>query len=272
MNGTDRPPGGSALASLRRRAAAAAVAAVCSTLGVAVLVRSVSGTGAAIRWSATAGVVLLPVFWLLVSRLDANRRPDGARLLPRFGVGNALTLVRGVLLAWVAGFLLLAWRGGPLAWWPAAAYGTAAGLDYVDGILARRFGRETVLGARLDTSFDALGLLVAPLVGVAAGALPAWYLSASAARYAFVAGIRLRERRGLPVYELPPRRSRRFLAGLQMAFVAAALSPALRGAAVTAGAALFGGAFLLGFARDWLAVTGRLGSSGRSERDEQPAD
>ncbi|WP_129116957.1 CDP-alcohol phosphatidyltransferase family protein [Halegenticoccus tardaugens] len=261
----------SARASLRRRAALLATVAACLTLAVAGTFRLAVGAAAAARWLGLAGVVLAAEGLLVGRRLDANRRRDGDALLPRFGLGTDLTLCRGVLLSWLAGFLLLDWTGGALRWVPALLYGAAVVLDYADGTVARRAGRETVLGARLDTSFDALGLLVAPSVAVVAGALPVPYLSVSAARYLFVAGIRLRERRGLPVYDLPPRRSRRALAGLQMAFVAAALSPALAGAPATAGAALFGGAFLLGFVRDWFLVTGRLGPTERTDRDRQPA-
>lgn len=241
------------------------------------LSRSVVDTEA-VRWTALAVVALSVVFGNLVVRLDDNHAPgDDTVPDPRFGVANHVTLGRGVLVAWVAGFLVVAWteRSGWLAWLPALLYGAAAALDAVDGALARRADRVTVLGERLDMAFDAFGLLVASVVAVLAGQLPWWYLSVSFARYVFVAGIRLREYRALSVADLPQRTSRRVLAGLQMAFVAVALSPLVSPTLGRVGAAVFGGAVLAGFVRDWLYVSGRLvdeRTDDDTDGDEQFAD
>ena len=68
------------------------------------------------------------------------------------------------------------------------------------------------------------------------------------------------------------------LAGLQMAFVAVALTPVVSPALGRVGAGLFGGAVLAGFVRDWLYVSGRLveegtgGADGDGDTDEQLAD
>lgn len=267
---------------LRRRTAALAVAAAVATLVAGWLAVRLLGVAGATRWTLVAGVALLVVVGLLAVRLDENHPPqedgtgDSRSPAPTLGPATHVTVGRGVLLAWVAGFLAVTWAALPTwaLWLPALGYGAAAALDAVDGAVARRTGRVTRLGARLDMSFDALGLFVAPLVGVVAGQLPWWYLSVGAARYVFVAGIRVRERRDLPVFDLPPRASRRVLAGLQMAFVAVALTPVVSPAAGTVGAALFGGALLGGFARDWCYVSGRLEDTETREaaEAEQPAD
>ncbi|SDM21769.1 CDP-diacylglycerol--glycerol-3-phosphate 3-phosphatidyltransferase [Halogranum gelatinilyticum] len=266
---------------LRRRTAVLAAVSLAATLAVGWLAVRVVGVAGAVRWTLVASATLLLVVGLLATRLDDNRPvaeregTDGGQLAPTLGPATHVTVGRGVLLAWVAGCFALAWATLPAwtLWLPALGHGAAAALDAVDGALARRTRRVTRLGARLDLSFDALGLLVAPLVGVVAGQLPWWYLSVGLARYGFVAGIRLREYRGLPVYELPTRASRRLLAGLQMAFVAVALTPLVPPAAGTVGAALFGGALLAGFVRDWGYVSGRLADAetGETADAERPA-
>jgi CDP-diacylglycerol--glycerol-3-phosphate 3-phosphatidyltransferase len=248
----------SALTSLRRRVALLSLVAVTLTVAGYGLLRTFWDPLAAGRWLVPAGVVLGVELVLLSTSLDANHRHEEDRLLPEFGPGNLVTVARGVLLAWVAGFVAIAWADRALAWLPAVLYGLAAALDFADGTLARATDRVTVLGERLDLEFDALGLLVAPVVGVVAAQLPLWYVSVGLARYLFVGGLALRERRGLSTYDLPPRRSRRVMAGLQMAFVPAALSPTVALRTAELGALLVGVPVLLGFVRDWLYATGRL--------------
>ncbi|WP_224336960.1 CDP-alcohol phosphatidyltransferase family protein [Haloprofundus halobius] len=251
----------SALASLRRRLGGFAGVAALSTLfvgGVLSTTRAVATTTVG-RWFCVAAVVLALELGWTARHLGRNRR-TGEALFTRLGAGTLVTLGRGVLLAWVAAFVVVDWpTSTALLWIPAVLYGTAAVLDAVDGALARRTDRVTELGASLDLEYDALGVLVACSVGVVAGLLPVWYLSVGLARYAFGLGRYLRRRRGAPVHDLPPRVSRRLLAGLQMAFLAVALSPLVGPAVRTTGATVFGGALLLGFARDWLYVSGRVG-------------
>jgi CDP-diacylglycerol--glycerol-3-phosphate 3-phosphatidyltransferase len=68
----------------------------------------------------------------------------------------------------------------------------------------------------------------------------------------------LRRRLGKPVYELPPSPSRRFFAGLQMCLTFFLLWPVFTPPGTAFAAALFSLPFLVGFARDWLAVSGVL--------------
>ena len=113
-----------------------------------------------------AGVVLaygLGVCWV---KLDQNHRPGESTLLPVLGLGNNLTLFRGLVLSLLAGFLFLPRPAhGLLAWTPAILYTTLAVLDYLDGYVARVTNQATKLGEILDGVFDALGLLIA--VGLA---------------------------------------------------------------------------------------------------------
>ncbi|WP_157972629.1 CDP-alcohol phosphatidyltransferase family protein [Haloprofundus halophilus] len=261
MSGSNRVRRESALASLRRRLGGFASVAALATLFVAsALSTTRAATTAAVgTWFLVAAAVLAVELWWALRQLDRNRRA-GETLFARLGAGNLVTLGRGVLLAWVAAFVVVDWaETAALLWIPAALYGTAAALDLLDGTLARRNDRVTGFGTTLDLEYDALGVLVACSVGVAAGLLPVWYLPVGFARYAFGLARDLRRRRGAPVYDLPPRVGRRLLAGLQMAFLAVALSPVPDQRARAVGAVAFGGALLLGFARDWLYVSGRVG-------------
>ncbi|HSF19394.1 MAG TPA: CDP-alcohol phosphatidyltransferase family protein [Vicinamibacteria bacterium] len=158
-----------------------------------------------------------------------------------------LTLLRGWLVAFTAGTIV------PTAEYAAAAYTVAVVLDDLDGRLARRFGLTTASGARLDLEIDALGILVASGGGVLLGKLPVWYLAIGLARYAFVAGVSLVK----GARSLDSNRLRRFLAGCQMGFLAAALWPQVPVDLTRMAAYLFGGATLVMFARDWRFATSK---------------
>lgn len=201
------------------------------------------------------------VLWQCHKRLHLNCSPDDGKRYVGLGHGNRITLLRGLFIAATAGFLAIAlievrpW----LLYVPAALYSLAALGDWLDGYMARRQQQTTRLGVELDTALDAFGLLVAPLLAVLYDKLHISYLLVSIAYYLFQWGIHWRQQRGKPVYPLPPSRLRRHLAGIQMALVAIALWPPLPAEMTRiAGMALMI-PLLLGFCRDWLHVSGRLG-------------
>lgn len=242
-------------------AVAAAVTLVAAILGMAWL----ADHPVAARWAVPTAGVLAFELWFLRRHLGENHADDerGAATAghsgdSRLGLANAVTLFRGGLFAGVAGFAVIA-PAPVYGWFPALLYGAGCTLDAVDGALARSRGRTTVLGARLDMAFDTLGFLVAPIVAVLWGRLPIWYLSLSLARYLFKAGRGWRRRRGLAVFELPSSRLRRPLAGVQMIFIAFALTPILPGRAIDPLAAVVLAPSLAVFLRDYLVVSGRLG-------------
>lgn len=240
------------------------------------------------RWALTAGLgaasllvgaaILLAGFdpdrvgrWLLVSsavfgyqvmfvglRLHLNRRQGEAHLLGELGPGNALTLARGVLLAMLAGFVVLPWPPGALAWAPAILYMTADVADYFDGYLARISRHATQLGQAIDMEFDALGLLVGLGVAIHLGQLPLAFLAFGAARYAFVLGLWILERMGRQARPLPDSVSRRPIAGLTMAFASAVLWPIVIPPVAALAGVLFAVPFAASFGRDWLVVSGVL--------------
>jgi CDP-diacylglycerol--glycerol-3-phosphate 3-phosphatidyltransferase len=259
--------------ALRRRWWLTASLFVAAAMLLAHLVALAFEPRTGVLWLAGSTPVLAYQLWFLRRTLDRNRPPDaaGRSLAPTLGLANGVTLGRGWLYAGLAGFLLVvppvdsAWR-----WLPLLCYGGGAALDFVDGAVARTVGRRSELGRKLDMAFDTVGFVVAPLVGVAWGRLPVWYLALSAARYLFKAGRGWRRYRGRPVYDLPPSRVRRPLAALQMAFITLALLPVVPPAVVASLAAVVVTPSLLVFVRDYLAVSGRLGRGSEPSARSEP--
>lgn len=210
------------------------------------------------RWLIFSGLALAYCLWVLWRSLPANHRRGEDRLLPRLGPGNQLTLLRGLFIGLTAGFLFAPWPMGALAWVIVLLYTVADVADYFDGYIARINNFSTELGGRLDMEYDALGLLVVSLLGVWYGQLPWWYLSIGLARYLFVFGLWWRERRGLPVHDIPSSVHRRIVAGVQMGFMSVVLWPIAPAAGTQLVGTVIALPVLLGFLRDWLIASGRL--------------
>lgn len=221
------------------------------------------------RWLALSGIVLAYGLWILWRNLSANHRPGETELLPTFGPGNALTLLRGLCIGLLAGFLFGPWPMGALAWVIVLLYTVTDIADYFDGYLARRADHVTELGGVLDMEFDGLGTLVVILLAVSFGQLPNWYLALGLARYLFIFGLWLRRRLGRPIDDMAPSVHRRVFAGFQMGFLSVVLWPILpRPMAVIAGT-LFAAATGAGFLRDWLVVSGIFDPAGDRYRRVQ---
>ena len=230
-------------------------------LGTLGLGACTSLVGRSFTWHETARYAAgaLAVWLVVVVIFSRLYRREGA---PVLGAATAVTLGRGALLSALAGFVLLPSAGlaGALAWVPGLLYTAAALSDLLDGYLARRWGQESALGAALDVALDALGLLVGPVVAVALGKLPPWYLLVGATYYLFHGGLWLRGRLGLPVTleRLRPSRLTRMYAGYQMGLVATVLFPVVGPPGTWIAATAFMAPNLTLFARDWLVTTGRL--------------
>ncbi len=250
--------GSSGLAVLRRRWVQLSLAAATTVAGCLLLLEGVLGLPEAIRWGFASGVTLAYLLWLLWRNLPLNRRHGETGILPTLGAGTGLSLLRGLCIALLAGFLTLPRPLGLIAWAPAILYTVGDLTDYFDGYLARLQNHVTLLGERLDLELDALGLLAATLLAIHYGSLPWWFLILGLARYAFVAGLWLLERRGSTIQPLPPSGRRRAVAGLTMGFMSAMLWPIVKPPATTLAGILFGAPFLAGFVRDWLVVSGAL--------------
>ncbi len=219
-------------------------------------------------WPLLAGLLLASYFLFhLYRHLECNRGlQEGARRLPTLGAANWLTLGRGSAVVSLTGFLPAATVQEPslvAAWAPGLLYLGLSAADLLDGWIARRQGRETLLGQELDMTVDAAGLLVASLLAVLLGRLPALYLLVGLAYYLFRCGIRLRQRRSLPLVTLQPRPYARIIAGFQMGLVGVALLPLVPAPFTRTAALLFMAPLLAGFIRDWLVVSTRLATDQR---------
>lgn len=253
-----------ALAALRERWVGLVGVHILALVGGFVGLRAGPGPAYARRWLPLSAAVSAYQLWFVWRRLSQNHRAGEAQLLPVFGSGNALSMLRGLLLALVAGFLPAPRPEGAVAWAPAFLYTLAGVADYFDGYLARLGDHATRLGEALDIELDALGILVIVALAIHLGSLPLWFLPIGLARYAFLFGRWLRRRMGKPLADLPPSVSRRPIAGLTMGFLSAMLWPIMRQPVTTIAGVLFGLPFAAGFCRDWLVVSGVIDPS--SER------
>jgi CDP-diacylglycerol--glycerol-3-phosphate 3-phosphatidyltransferase len=204
----------------------------------------------------------LPTWLFLVVSLTRVRRqhsPLAHRNAPvaELSAATWVTIGRGFLVSLVAGFALGPKPADHALWLAGGLYTLAALGDRLDGALARRTGRASVMGAALDVTTDAVGLLVAPLVAVRGGRLPPWYLALALAYPAFHLAVAWRRARGLPVFveRLRPDPRARLFAGLQMAVVAASLFPVLPRGLAWAAATVAMLPTLALFAGEWRLVT-----------------
>ncbi|MYL22466.1 CDP-alcohol phosphatidyltransferase [Halomonas alkaliantarctica] len=105
--------------------------------------------------------------------------------LGALGWANRVTLLRGVLVALVAGGLSA--EATTLAQWQWLGIATAALLlDGVDGFIARKAHCQSAFGARFDMEMDALLILLLSLALISHSGLGPWVLPIGAIRYAFV--------------------------------------------------------------------------------------
>lgn len=244
------------LASLRRQwLLVVALFTLISIAGYLAL-RQQWPAGDAARWLLLACLALAVQMYILWLALPQNHPSTSERLFNTLGYGNVLTIVRGLLVGLLAGFLFGPMPTGWLAWAPALLYSLERIIDFFDGLVARVTGRETRLGEILDMEFDGLGILVAVTLAVQYGKLPPWYLLLGVSRPLFVLGMWLLSRAGKPVYDLAPSDHRRIIAGLQTSFVAATLWPVLAAPISLYASYLMAVPLALSFGRDWLVVSG----------------
>jgi CDP-diacylglycerol--glycerol-3-phosphate 3-phosphatidyltransferase len=212
----------------------------------------------AMQWVLISMLTWAVVYWQSALRLHDNRPSPDAPLYPSLGWANRLTILRGFLIAASAGFLFPIVELHALIWVVAALYSVAAILDRIDGYVARSTHHTSKMGSDLDTVFDALGLVIAPLLAVQLGKIHESYLLVSVSYYAFHLGMRWRTRQGLENYPLVPNILRRTLAGFQMGYVAVVLWPPFDGTLTRLAGFAFMLPILLGFAVDWGVVSGKI--------------
>lgn len=208
----------------------------------------------ALQWLLQAGLIWGFVCQFTWRKLSLNRANENAPLYQNLGWGNRLTILRGGLIAVTGGCLFLLQE----IWLIALPYTLAAILDRLDGFVARRCKQTSLLGTELDITFDALGLVVAPLIAITSGQIHWSYLLLSVAYYVYQAGLRYREKNTLPIYESPPNTLRRTLAGFQMGFIALVIWSIFTPTFTNIASVAFMLPVLFGFCVDWLIISGKL--------------
>lgn len=250
------------LRQLRRRAMAEGGWHGLGVLALFALLQFTLPSGVAVQWLIQSLAVALFVHFRLWRNLRQNHPPGNESLSTSLGAANRITLVRGLLLSFIAGFLFIPdfrWSSMPewVVWAPGVLYLLAACLDAADGRIARRADRVSALGQKLDIEMDALGLLAASGLAIWLGRLPLVYLLAGMAYYCFRFGIWYRHWRGKPVHKVAPRPFARTIAGIQMGFVGVALLPVFPDKMLHVAGFYFMLPLLSGFFWDWLVVSGR---------------
>jgi CDP-diacylglycerol---glycerol-3-phosphate 3-phosphatidyltransferase len=215
-----------------------------------------------LSWSGISAIVLAYQMFDLHRHLRDNRRIAESPLLDSFGPGTWLTIVRGLFLGLLAGFLFSPHMLGWQAWIPAILYTASAIADYLDGYLARISEHDTLLGAHLDLEFDAFGLFIAVWLAIWYGRIPLWFAPVGLARYAFAFGEQLLARSGKRIHQLPSSSSRRPAAGFMMGFFTVMQWPIVPPEAALLAGVIFLFPFTTGFVRDWVVVAGWLNPQG----------
>ncbi len=215
----------------------------------------------------------------LSRRLASNHRPfEADQLFCTLGAANWITIFRAGAVVALACFLpvvVLHNIPGPharelpelydLSWIAGIMYLGISLADLLDGLIARKQGRNTELGKHLDIETDAAGLLAASLLAITLDRLPGIYLLVGLAYYVFIFSIRQRQNRGLPMVVLQSRPYARIIAGCQMGLVATALLPIFHRSFTFLAAYIFMTPLLIGFVRDWLVVSCRIITDARQQ-------
>lgn len=217
-----------------------------------------SAPGGWVGWLLPGLAIIAIQVGILGRYLGKNRRRADTDLLPRLGWGNHITLSRGMAYALLVSFVWGPPTEGWLAWLPAILYTAASVADLFDGYVARITGQTTLLGEVLDMEFDGLGILIVTLLAIQWGQLPWIYLLVAVSRPLFVLGMHVRQWMGLPNYPMHASINRRMVAGIHMGFMTVVIWPLFAPPVTYLGGALFGGALLLSFGRDWLVTIGWL--------------
>lgn len=168
------------------------------------------------------------------------------------GPADVVTLARSTLTGVVAALVADGLTGSTPTSVLVPLAASALALDAVDGLVARRTGTASPLGARFDMEVDASLILVLSIH--VSTALGPWVLAIGAMRYVFLAASRVAPWLNAP---LPPSRARKIVAAAQGIALLVAASELLPPSPTAAVVALALAALLWSFGRDvrWLRRT-----------------
>lgn len=214
------------------------------------------------HWGLGASGALLYLLGYTRVHLPLNRHHAEASVLPRLGVSNLLTLVRGLLYGLLAGFVVLPAPSGIWAFVPGVVYTVASLTDLADGHIARKRGETTDLGAKLDVEVDSFGILVAFILGVKFDQLPLVFAAVGGLFYAYRFYLWTRTRRGHPVRALPYSQWRSTIGGFEVGFLCVMLWPVFSPPYTTAVGAAIAVPVVASFVWDGMIATGRFSPDG----------
>ena len=152
----------------------------------------------------------------------------------RFGPANRISLLRGLIIAVLAGFAWNTPASPDVEWVVFILASCALVLDGVDGTVARRSGMASELGARLDRELDGLLTLVLCCVIYLSGRVEAFVLIAGMMHYAFLVARKLNL---MSATSLPPSFRRQAAGVLSSVLLVVCCAPSM-GASVDMGLAL----------------------------------
>lgn len=194
--------------------------ALLGILAVALFIVSIGALGANLLHLSVTYVPKVLLLFAAGAALVLLALP-GAHSFVRLGAANQVTIVRGALVALLAG--LLGERATPAVAGVAVVVASAAlVLDGVDGRVARRSGMATEFGARFDMETDAVFVAVLALLVWQFGKAGVWVLLSGLMRYLFAAVVAIVPRLQRPV---PSTFRAKSIAVLQMIALIVALAP-----------------------------------------------
>lgn len=143
-----------------------------------------------------------------------------------FGVANSVTLLRGALVSWLAGFIGLPGliTNVHLAWSLLTAAFMVLLLDGLDGWLARKNGQTSSFGAKFDMEVDSLFAIVLSLLAWQSDKVGWWVLLLGLPRPLFIVAAWLEPRLKAP---LPDSMLRKTICVIQIAVLILLLAPVI---------------------------------------------
>ncbi|MBE0408200.1 MAG: CDP-alcohol phosphatidyltransferase family protein, partial [Anaerolineales bacterium] len=223
-------------------------------------------------WLVISSLALILFLWMLWGLLKDNYTIQTNTFSPIFGAGTNLTILRGIIIALLMGFVFSTRPDNWIIWVPGSLFTLAVISDYLDGYLARLTNHTTRLGEKLDTNLDGWTILIGSILVIQYGQAPWWYIFVGLARFIFIGGSLIRRQLKMPVYPLEDSVRRRAFAGAQMGLIAVLLLPIFSPPGTFWAASLFALPFIIGFLFDWAMVIGFPLSELLQKLPHNPAD
>lgn len=178
----------------------------------------------ALAFGIVGPAVSLAVFMMIGVFVLVYMPPDYP--LERFGIANSVTLLRGALVSWLAGFI-----GLPelitdihMAWSLLTTAFIVLLLDGLDGWLARKNGQTSSFGAKFDMEVDSLFAIVLSFLAWQSDKVGWWVLLLGLPRPLFIVAAWLEPRLKAP---LPDSMLRKTICVIQIAVLILLLAPVI---------------------------------------------